>query len=997
MNTHVLFAVFKRNFVSYFANPTGYVFICVFVLLSSAATFWPTDFFNNNLANLDQLSYYFPLIMLMFVPSITMGIWADERRQGTDELLLTIPAGDSDIVLGKFLAGLAIYTVALLFSLLCNFLVLRWLGRPDVGLFIGTYVGYWLIGMAMLAIGMVASFLTGNLTISYIFGAIFNAPLVMAGWSEALLPPTAAAIVKRVSVGGQLSDFSHGVVSLAGVVYFVAIAAMMLYLCMVLISRRHWLSGARGAPMVAHYFVRVVALAVIAVGASVIVGRAASARIDATAEGINSLSKETLELLDKMEFKKPVQIEAFISPDVPESYVQTRLNLLSTLREFEARGKGMIRVLIHDTTPLSDESALAQKKYGIEAKKVYVKEKGIVNLKKLYMNVVVSSGLQQVPPIFVDRGVPIEYELIRSLGTVTDQQKKRIGVLATDAQVMGGRMSMMNPQASPNWQIISELEKQYEVVSVEPSKLVADEKDYVKAAFDFEPTDEEKMISKGMELLNFKTEDRKKLTPKQIEDCKAKVFDEAKKQLKFDVILAVQPSSLTPEDMQHFLAAVKVGQPMAIFEDPLPRFFMPQVPGTSMPKQAPGGMQAMMMGMRAPPKGDIKPLWDLLGVDFSADEIVFQDYNPYPKSQLFPNEFVFVDQAEFSAQGARGDSAATKKSTDTSTLLPDEVAFNPKSEITAGLQQVLFPYPGWIAKRNSSDVEFVPLARTGHRSGVKRVSDMMDMGPMGPTGFKENAPGTPTGIAYVLASEISGNAAAKDAKGDKPAEGDATNKDEKNNVKKAAADEKGIHVVLVGDIDLMSDAFFRLREAGADNPEMDINFNFDNVTFILNILDEMAGDRRYIEIRKHRPKYRTLERIDQETEDARSKASKAREQDDEELKKGIEKVRTDFEKRINEIRETKNVDRNELAQRVQMAMISGQQELDRTIEDLQRKHDVKIEKVDRDREKNIESVQRFYKFAALLLPPIFPLFVALGVFVYRRGREREGVARSRLR
>jgi ABC-2 type transport system permease protein len=383
----------------------------------------------------------------------------------------------------------------------------------------------------------------------------------------------------------------------------------------------------------------------------------------------------------------------------------------------------------------------------------------------------------------------------------------------------------------------------------------------------------------------------------------------------------------------------------------------------------------------------------MLGVDFSADEIVFQDYNPYPKSQLFPNEFVFVDQAEFSAQGTRGDAAA-KKSVDASTLLPDEVAFNPKSEITAGLQQVLFPYTGWLAKRNSTDMEFVPLVRTGHRTGVKRVSELMEMGPMGPTGFKENAAGTPTGIAYVLASEIRGSAAAKDAK---PAEGDAAGKDEKKDEKKAASDGKGVHVVLVGDIDLMSDAFFRLREAGADNPEMDINFNFDNVTFILNILDEMAGDRRYIEIRKHRPKYRTLERIDQETEDARNKASKAREQDDEELKKGIEKVRADFEKRINEIRETKNVDRNELAQRVQMAMISGQQELDRTIEDLQRKHDVKIEKVDRDREKNVESVQWFYKFAALLLPPILPLFVALGVFVYRRGREREGVARSRLR
>ncbi len=213
------------------------------------------------------------------------------------------------------------------------------------------------------------------------------------------------------------------------------------------------------------------------------------------------------------------------------------------------------------------------------------------------MNVVVSSGLQQVPPIFVDRGVPIEYELIRSLGTVSDQQKKRIGVLTTNAQVMG-RFNMMNPEASSNWQIVNELEKQYEVVSVEPSKLVTSEKEYVKAAFDIDPTDEEKMIAKGMELLDFKPEDRKKLTPKQIDECKAKVLTEAKSQLKYDVLLAVQPSSLSPEDMQRFIAAVKAGQPTAIFEDPLPGF-KPEVPGTSMPRQAPGGMQAMMMGMRA--------------------------------------------------------------------------------------------------------------------------------------------------------------------------------------------------------------------------------------------------------------------------------------------------------------------------------------------------------------------------------------------------------------
>jgi ABC-2 type transport system permease protein len=941
MNTSVLLAVFKRNFVSYFANPTGYLFICVFVLMCSASAFWPPDFFNNNLANLDQLSwgiqilgfrFGFSIIMLVFVPSITMGIWAEERSQGTDELLLTIPAGDLEIVLGKYLAAVAIFSVSLLFSLVCNFAVLKWLGDPDVGLFLGTYFGYWLVGLAMLAIGMAASFLTSNLTVSYILGVLFNVPLVFASAAEVLIGLKAAAPLKNLSIGEQFSDFGHGLISLSGIVYFVSIVVVMLYLSMVLIGRRHWVTGRRGGGMGVHYSLRFFSLAAIAVGAIIMFERH-DARLDVTSEQLSSLAPQTKAILADLKLQHPVQIDAFISPEVPEAYVQARLNLLTILREFQALGKGMIRVTVHNAEPLSDEAALAEKRFGIEPRKVPTKNHGVISFDNIFMGVAVTSGLEKVILPFIDRGIPFEYELVRSLGTVTQEKRKRIGVLATDAQVFG-RFNPMNPGASGNWPIIDELEKQYEVVQVNPAQPISE---------------------------------------------------------KYDVLLAVQPSTLGPDEMNNFIAAVENGQPTAIFEDPLP-VFAANVPGTLMPKRPPGGMEAMMMGMRAQPKGDIRPLWSLLGIDFMASNIVWQDYNPYPKTSQFPKEFVFIDKGEGNAE-----------------------PFGTESNISSGLQQVLFPFPGAASKLNASpaDLKFAPLAVTGDKTGAVAMGEVMQMTPFGPRGLNENRRLAPTSAQYVLAAEITGKIKAPRRAGDEKAEkndgqskagdsagGEKTAKDaaakDGKETKPAQPAETNLHVVLVADIDMLSEDFFRLREMG-DTPENEINFQFDNVTFVLNVLDKLAGDERFIEIRKRRAQHRILTRIDQKTKEAQKEAAKAQEKYYNDIQKAEDDEKKAVADKLSELQNRKDVDQMQLLIEVQMLQ-----------DDLNRKMEAKLNRIKKEKKEEYNKIesnlnaqkrryQERYKMMAVILPPIPPLLVAIAVFTRRRKREREGVAKTRLR
>jgi ABC-2 type transport system permease protein len=943
MNSHAISAIFRRNFLSYFNSPTGYVFICLFVMLSSFAAFYPYDFFNNNLDNLDQLNRYLPYILLFFIPAITMSIWADERRQGTDELLLTLPTGDLDVVLGKFLAGLGVYSVSLMFSMICNLLMLRVLGSPDLFLFASNYIGYWLMGMAMIATGMVASFLTGNLTVAFILGVVFNAPLVFADWADSVVGSQEwIQVVKHWGMPEQFRDFGRGMISLSATMYFCLVAVVMLYLCLVLIGRRHWMGGRDGRSMLGHYLVRFVCLAVAAVSLDRIVEACDFLRYDVTAERVSSLSPDTKSLLRGLDTKnRPIHIDAYISPTVPENYVETRLTLLNDLHEFEELGGGRIRVRVVSTEPTTEEATNAEQQFGIRPHPVRGSSRGTMKDDQIIMGAAITCGLQKVIVPFFDRGTPIEYELIRSIATVADAKRKRLGVVNTDAQLFGG-FDMQRMTSTPRQQIIDELEKQYEVVQVDPSKPIE----------------------------------------------------------KFDVLLAVQPSSLAQPQLFNLIDAIRSGQPTAIFEDPLPVLFE-GVPGTTDERRSP------MQGMQPPPKGDIGALWSLLGVKYvskdrggqlggmpSSDSVVWQDWNPYRKLSgiPIPREYVFIGPDETGGK----------------------MPFNNESPITSGLEQLWFPFPGAIEKLNSSKMKFVELVTTGDKTGAipadqLRNPDKQTLAEM----EAENA----TRENYCLAAYITGEVKGKPAPdADKPEEkaGDKKADQEKAKSaveeaakKRAAEATHEVNVVLVSDIDLMADPVFQLRSSGE---EAEIEARFENVPFVLNVLDVLAGDTRFVEIRKRKASHRTLttiERVianyrddrDAEEQGFRDKYSaeiqKAQAGDDE----FVAKVR-DLQKKAVEMRRNGDDITPELQEELSVAALGQQVETQRIknrVDQLKREEAKEQEKLDRTLNSNIYSEQKVYKILAVVLPPILPFIVGVFVFFSRRAQEREGVAKSRLR
>jgi ABC-2 type transport system permease protein len=229
---------------------------------------------------------------------------------------------------------------------------------------------------------------------------------------------------------------------------------------------------------------------------------------------------------------------------------------------------------------------------------------------------------------------------------------------------------------------------------------------------------------------------------------------------------------------------------------------------------------------------------------------------------------------------------------------------------------------------------------------------------------------------------------------------DKKESDDKENESEAESSKpkrEGINVILVCDIDVFYSAFFALRARG-DDPELEMDLNFDNVTFVLDALDSLAGDDRFVAVRGRRPKHRILKAIETLTEKARKESIEEVQRYRQDADAEQAKAQQEFDKQIKDLeKKGKNLGQLELEQQKLLALAAGQQRLEAKKGQLQKTAQKNIEKSQRELNIKINRVQDWYKFWAVMLPPIPPLLVGLGVYFNRRAREREGVSKSRLR
>jgi len=401
--------------------------------------------------------------------------------------------------------------------------------------------------------------------------------------------------------------------------------------------------------------------------------------------------------------------------------------------------------------------------------------------------------------------------------------------------------------------------------------------------------------------------------------------------------------------MDRLVDYVESGQPALIFDDPFPmsfnsRFGIANAP--RQPKSSPAGRRA------APPEekadgGRASRLTRALGINWDYDVVVFYANNPHPVYAGLPLEYTF----------------ATRDN--------NPKAFSSDHEVTSGLQEILAIYSGTITKNSAaadSEIEFEPLIVTSAESGLLDWDELVDSGGM--NFFTRQPVIQPRrdpirkmdSVAHVIAAQIKSN-----------------------------KQDHELNAIYVADADMISDFFFVERNRG------DLKIEFDNVSFVLNAVDSLAGDNSFIDLRSRRAKHRTLTRVESQKRVFLEAANQAEAKSDAEAKAELAKRREELGNRVREIEENDSLDPIAKNQMLNQAQQAEQQRFSLAEAQIEQRKNDQVRKIRAQTNRKIKSLESRIRGWAVWLPALPAICMGLVVFLQRARKEKRNLVATRLR
>jgi ABC-2 type transport system permease protein len=348
--------VIKKELRGYFNSAIAVIFLAAFLAVALYTFFGREKFFARGIADLRPLFEWMPKLLIILVSALAMRLWADERRTGTLEVLLTLPVPRWQLVIGKFLAGMILIAVGLALTLGLPITIAK-MGNLDLGPVLGGYLAALLLSAAYLAIGMCVSAATDNQIVAFGGTALLCIITYVVG-------DFGGGLGRYLGTGARFESVARGVLDLRDLAYYAGIVCVGIALNVVLLQRLTWSHGARGRRRRLAALLGVGLVAANAIALDVWLGPVQRARIDLTQDGSYSLSPSTAKILAGLDER--LLIRGYFSEQTHPKLAPLVPQLRDLLEEYRIAGRGKVRVEVIDPTDSNDAKRDAKERFGID-------------------------------------------------------------------------------------------------------------------------------------------------------------------------------------------------------------------------------------------------------------------------------------------------------------------------------------------------------------------------------------------------------------------------------------------------------------------------------------------------------------------------------------------------------------------------------------------------------------------------------------------------------